>query len=116
MTLQEIKSETSTDVELQTLISTVENGWPYRISQTHPALKKYWNVRSEISVIDGIVLKNDKYVIPVTLRDRLIDYNAHEGHMGNSKCKARLRQYYWWPNLNESVESKIRACICCCEP
>ena len=115
VTLQEIKSETSTDVELQTLISTVENGWPHHMSQTNPTLNKYWNVRSEISVIDGIVLRNDKYVIPVTLRDRLVDY-AHEGHMGISKCKGRLRQYYWWPNLNESVESKIRACICCCEP
>ena len=115
VTLEEIRSETRADDELQTLIATVQNGWPSRINQIPQTLRKFWNVRGEISLIDEVLLKQDKYIIPATLQDRLVNF-AHDGHMGISKCKARLRQYYWWANLNESVESSIRACPCCREP
>lgn len=30
-----------------------------------------------------------------------------------SKCKSRLREIYWWPNLNSSVEDQIRSYPCC---
>lgn len=115
VTLQEIKTETSADDELQTLLSLIENGWPSRVGELPSSMRKFWNVRREFSTIDGVILRNDKYVIPVALQERLVTF-AHEGHMGISKCKSRLRQYYWWANLNETVESKIRACPCCREP
>ena len=115
VTLHDIKSETACDETLQLLIQTATHGWPRKFSAVPEPVKPYWNVRNEISVIDGIVFKSEKFVIPTLLRDKLVTF-AHDGHMGMSKCKTRLRQFYWWPNLNESVESRVRSCSCCREP
>jgi len=114
ITLHDIKSATTCDETLQLLIDIATHGWPIQRSTVPDQIQCFWNVRNEISVIDGVVFRNDKFVIPSTLRDKLVTF-AHEGHMGMSKCKSRLRQFYWWPNLNESVETRVRSCPCCSE-
>ena len=115
VTLDELRSATACDETLQLLIQTVTQGWPVRHSAVPEKLKCFWYVRNDISIIDGVIFKDEKYVVPTSLRDKLITF-SHEGHMGMSKCKSRLRQFYWWPNLNESVEAKVRTCPCCREP
>lgn len=115
VTLSELKIETQNDDALQILIPFISQGWPSKIDLLPTPIRRFWNVRTELSFIDGVILRGDKYVIPAALQDRLVKF-AHEGHMGISKCKTRLREYYWWPNLNQSVESQIRRCPCCVEP
>ena len=114
LSLDEIRKETAADMELQSVIERMEIGWPDRYSQLPETVKKYWNVRKDLSLIDGVLYRNEKVIVPAILRGRILNF-AHEGHMGISKCKTRIREYFWWPGLNFDVEMKLRTCGCCHE-
>ena len=89
------------------------NGWPSRVSKVPENVKSFWNVRHELSEMNGVILKSE-HVLPCSLRDRIITF-AHEGRMGITKCKSRIREFYWWPGVNANVESVLRSCKCCHE-
>lgn len=45
---------------------------------------------------EGILLRGTKIVIPIKLRERVLNA-AHEGHPGIVSMKARTRTKVWWP-------------------
>ena len=112
LSLSELKDETACDDTLKLVSGKIKIGWPDKISKLPMQLQHFWNVRYELSLVDGVVMRNDKYVIPATLQDKIIAF-AHDGHQGMSKTKSRIREFYWWPRLNANVESTIKKCPCC---
>lgn len=115
VSLTELQLHTSQDSTLQKVVTMIQHGWPHAKAKVEHLLQEFWNVRNDLSYIDGVIYKNEKSVIPSVLRNKIISL-AHEGHLGMSKCKSRIREYYWWPYLNRNVEQKIRECQCCREP
>lgn len=111
LTLDELTRETEADPLLQEVQKFIHSGWPSRISSVPNEIRGFWNVRNDLSIVNGVICRHDKFVIPSNLQSRLVAF-AHEGHMGMSKCKSRLREFYWWPNLNSSVEEQVRTCPC----
>ena len=75
-------------------------------------LKPYYQIRSELSVKDSIILKGDKLVIPYSLQKRLLEL-AHESHMGVVKTKQLLRQKVWWPRIDDHVAQMIKKWRAC---
>ena len=75
-------------------------------------LKPYYQIRSELSVKDSIILKGDKLVIPYSLQKRLLEL-AHESHMGVVKTKQLIRQKVWWPRIDDHVAEMIKTCHAC---
>ena len=61
-TLQEICIETRLDNELASLMHEIINGWPETIKELAPALKPYWTFREELTVKNGMVLKDTQIV------------------------------------------------------
>ena len=57
-TLQEIHVETRLDDELASLMHVIVNGWPETIEELVPALKPYLTFREELTVENGMVLKD----------------------------------------------------------
>lgn len=114
LTLDELTRETETDPLLQEVGNFINSGWPSRISSVPNEIRGFWNVRNDLSIVDGVICRHDKFVIPSSLQTKLVTF-AHEGHMGMSKCKSRLRELYWWPNMNSSVDEQVRSCPCCHE-
>ena len=114
LTLEELTRETEADPLLQEVHKFIDSGWPSRISMVPNEIRGFWNVRNDLSIVNGVIFRHDKFVIPSNLQSKLVAF-AHEGHMGMSKCKSRLREIYWWPNLNSSVEVQVRSCPCCHE-
>lgn len=49
---------------------------------------------------------SDKIIIPAYLRQKVTAI-SHEGHQEMSKCKSRIREFYWW--LYQDVEDTVRA-------
>ena len=63
-TLQEICMETRLDDELASLMHVIVNGWPETIKELAPALNPYWTFREELTVENGMVLKDTHIVVP----------------------------------------------------
>ena len=81
--------------------------------QARESLKTYERVMDELCATpDGLVLRQERLVLPKTLRQRAVDL-AHEGHMGMAKCKALLRTKLWFPEMDAMVEAPIKECPAC---
>ena len=88
--LEEVRKTTKDDNELQELQKYVHRGWPNTPKDLPAMIRPYWNHRDEITVIDGIVFKSQKIIIPEALRSEMLG-RIHTGHMGVQKCKERAR-------------------------
>ena len=56
--LQEIKETTTKDQSMQMLRNLIQFGWPEKQSQVPKKIQEYWNIRDQLSEVDGILLKN----------------------------------------------------------
>ena len=61
--------------------------WPAK-SKLPPELRPYWNIKSELSVGDNLLLRSCRIVVPKPLQKETID-KIHLGHLGRQKCQLR---------------------------
>ena len=112
--LEQIKKETATDQTMKTLFSTIRRGWPETRKQAPCEIYDYWNYRDELTEVDGILLKQDKIIIPLSMRGKMLE-RIHESHMGIEKSKRRARDIMFWPRMNEQIEAIVSKCKTCQE-
>ncbi len=103
---KQIREETAKDKELQVVIEHLQNGWP------RGSCPKYYHIRSELSVANGLLLRNNRIVIPHSLRLEILQ-KLHEGHLGIEKCKRRSRDTVYWHGINKDIENMIGKCETC---
>lgn len=108
----DIKIETDKDPVMQTLARTITEGWPKNRSDCPPRVVPFWNYRDELTVIDGLILKGSRIVIPAKLREDILD-KLHQGHLGVEKCRSRARSSVFWPSINQSIQDKVAKCSVC---
>ena len=77
-----------------------------------PELSPYFRVIDELTIIDGMICKNKKILIPPSLQKRAIRL-SHRMHQGISKTKAFARSFCWFPGIDQMIENKIRTCLQC---
>jgi len=104
--LEEIKEATANDPSLKELKEMIKSGWPDTKSQTPPSIQVYWNVRDELSEVDGVILKNERIVVPSSMRKEMLQ-RIHQGHMGIEKSKRRARDVLYWPGMNSQISGMI---------
>ena len=109
---QEFKQETCNDSVLQAVITLVKNGWPESFSECPSTAKPFYNVKEELSLADGVLLKVDRVVVPSSIRADMLK-RIHEGHIGIEKSKARAREVVYWPRMNAEIEDYISKCSVC---
>ena len=80
--------------------------------ERHDAIKPYFNYREELTVVDGLVLKGQRIVIPSKLRQSCLR-RLHIAHMGINKTQRRARQSIFWPGLTKNITHLISACPVC---
>lgn len=81
-------------------------GWPFSKSECALLVRPYWTVQNELSVIDGVLFKGKRIVIPLSLRKELLN-KVHEGHQGIEKCKSRSREAFYWPGINTDISEMV---------
>ncbi|XP_055590264.1 uncharacterized protein K02A2.6-like [Uranotaenia lowii] len=106
LSLNEIVEETVKDVHLAAVKEALHTG------KWSDELKKYYPFREELSESNEIVLRNDRIVVPVNLRQRVLSL-AHIGHPGIERTKQRLRSKVWWPNVDKDAEKMVKSCLDC---
>lgn len=95
------------DEELQTVVQWLNKDvkWP-------PSISKYQPFQREMYAQGNVLLKQEKLVLPSTLRRRALTV-AHRSHPGMSTMKNFLRQGLWWPNMDREVEEFVKSCPEC---
>lgn len=86
------------------------SGWPKDVPQE---FRSYYSVSAELSIVDDLLLKGSRLVVPASLRKDVMQ-RIHEGHQGMVKCLDRVRMSVWWPNVNSEVKDFIARCNTCC--
>ena len=104
----------ATQMELSTLYTVIQEGWPDTRRQVPMETQPYWDTRAQLSVIDGIIYNGMRIVIPPSLRPCVLQL-VHESHLGMVKCKQRAREAVYWPGLNADIENLVRNCSKCAE-
>ena len=95
------------DSSLQALINAIEtNQW------SDPKVREYNEVKDELLVYKGTILRGNRVVVPNTLRDRAVDL-AHVGHQGIVKTKRLIREKVWSLGVDKMVKGKVNSCLSC---
>lgn len=109
---EQIRRETNADETMKELKHTVQTGWPKNKKDCPTKIQDYWNCRAELTVVDDIVMKGSKFVIPLSLRKQMLQ-KIHEGHLGEVKCKRRAREVMYWPRINQDISQTTASCELC---
>ena len=68
--------------------------------------------KSDLTINEGLVMKDNLIVIPQTLRARMLEL-IHESHLGIVKCKQLARSSVFWPGINNQIEDVVARCQVC---
>ena len=106
----EISTPTKTDPVLIEISHFFHHGWPKKCENQD--LKPYFSVKDELSIVHGSLFRENRAVIPSSLRSRVLEL-AHEGHSGITRTKQKLRESVWWPGIDRDTEHFVRYCEAC---
>ena len=112
--LRQLRSETTTDPELQALSRLILEGWPEKPNQIPETLRGYWSYRDELTIEDGIIMKNHRFIVPKTLKTKYLE-RIHEGHLGVTKCLQHAREYLFLVNYSRDIQEEVDKCTLCQE-
>lgn len=110
--LKHFMEETASDPGLQKLIQYVMAGWPDTKQEVDTDCQPYWTYRDEISICDGLLLKNNRLVVPSRLRKEMLR-QVHQSHLGIEKCRQRARDLLFWPGMNGEISEMVSNCPTC---
>jgi hypothetical protein len=110
LTLSDISKATHEDKDLCTLRAAIETGHWVNNSQLEP----YKYIKDEITVDfhNNVLLRGTRILVPSSLRQQVINI-AHEGHQGQAKTKALLRESVWFPGMDKAVKETVDSCLAC---
>ncbi|XP_055634225.1 uncharacterized protein K02A2.6-like [Toxorhynchites rutilus septentrionalis] len=106
LTWNEIVQATEIDDEISKVLEILRNGYMQNLSV------EYRVVANELCNFQGVLLRNDRIVVPFSLREKVL-ITAHEGHPGIVMMKSHLRSNVWWPKMDQAVERFVKCCRGC---
>ena len=87
------------------------NGWPKRIHDVPCLAHHFWNLRDELTIEDGVLLKGNRVCIPPELHDRTL-YDLHDSHEGIEKM-THIARANILPAINADIADYVRRCTIC---
>ncbi|XP_039438442.1 uncharacterized protein K02A2.6-like isoform X2 [Culex pipiens pallens] len=104
-----VSKETENDKFLKEILNFVTIGWPKTIPNQ---FRDFSSQREKLEVIDGVLLLEDRAVIPSSLREKILQL-LHLNHGGMVKMKKLARRTVYWPGLNSDIEDFVKSCESC---
>ena len=93
-------------------LEVIRNWWPDRREDVPHQATPYFDVRDTLSHEDGVILKGERVVIPVSLRPEM-KRRLHAAHMGYDSMMARARETIFWPRMSSEVKQMADGCEVC---
>ena len=110
--MQRIKASTDSDITLSAVKQYIVGGWPDDVAKCQLNAKVYWSDRANLAFQEGLLLYQDRIVIPKSLQAEVLS-RIHEGHQGQERCKSLARKSVYWKGLNADIERVVSGCNEC---
>ena len=79
------------------------------LKNNDPDLEPFYRVREQLSIVDGVLCKNNRVVIPPSLQKKTVRH-CHRAHQGMTKTKSYARAFCWFPGIDHMIEQKVKNC------
>ena len=112
ITWEMIQAESHNDQQMKTLAEQITKGFPAEKQHMPHDIAEYWDVRDSLNVAKGVILYNDRIVVPRSLRNRVIE-NLHSAHQGITSMTSRAMSTVFWPGITSSIEKARQTCRTC---
>ena len=112
VTWARVKEATNSDTTMVLLLNTIEDGFPSNRDSVPDLLKDYFQFRESLWTIDGVVLYNERIVIPPTLRPAILEA-LHAAHHCISTMNARAMSSVFWPGITPDIDRLRTNCQDC---
>ena len=112
--LARIKRETNIGYQYHSPLETIGQGFPKRKELLLINLREFWNMQNELYVIDALIFKEGRVLIPKNIRHELIE-QLHIGHQGVNSMKNNARQRFLGPDMGAQLQNKWDQCKRCNE-
>lgn len=110
----QFQKATAEDPSLVQLSNLVQGGWPVLREQCPSSCLEYWNFRDELSVVNGVLFKGVRVLVPKVLKPEMLR-KIHEAHQGALRCKLRAREALFWPGMMRDIDQVVSFCDVCNE-
>ncbi|KAK2184104.1 hypothetical protein NP493_283g06029 [Ridgeia piscesae] len=87
-------------------------GWPPPKSDSDLDVRAYYNVRHDLTVHNGLVLKDCRIVVPTSLRKNTIA-TVHRLHQGIQGCIRLAKDAVYWPLINQEITDYVSQSSVC---
>ena len=112
ITWDSVRAATSSDPDMCTLHDYIRDGFPTTAAEMPPAVRPYHRHRDKLSEYDGVLLYDDRVVIPPSLRDSTLQA-LHAAHQGVSMMDSRAQSSFFWPSMSKAIEETRARCATC---
>ena len=106
-----IAQETAADPSLGHLLKLIEQG-TQTFDRNDPALASLRPISASTYAQDGVLLYQDRVVIPASLRRRVLQH-LHAAHQGTSAMEQRARAIVYWPGMSTDIRTTRASCADC---
>ena len=75
-------------------------------------VRVHWSMRNDLYAVDGVIIKNNKILIPKQLRREVLE-SLHSAHQGVTGMTSNARQRLFWPGLDSQLRLIRSQCKDC---
>ena len=112
VSLDQFKEHTSKDLVMRQLQTYILQGWPNKQTDCIEQLRSYHTCKEEMSVVDGLVFKGQRLVVPTSLREKVLGV-LHRAHISITKTLERSRQTFFWVGIAKDIHRVCSTCDTC---
>ena len=87
-------------------------GFPETKTELQTDVQPYWRVKDMLSEYNGVIYMGDRVVVPVELRDSILE-TLHAAHQGTTSMRLRAERNLFWPNMARDIAKKCMSCNSC---
>ena len=107
------KLQQATFEELEPLSKMIQEGFPPEKKSTcTDDVASFWPYRDSLYIYDGVVMYQDRVVVPLSLRKSVLE-SIHAAHQGCSSMNLTAESSVFWPNITKDIERTRQLCKWC---
>ena len=103
---------TNCDEVMVKLVEIIESGMPEFLHLLPTELRPYHQYRDSLYTVDGVVMYNERIVIPPSLCSDVLE-SLHAAHQGVSSMVSRAEHSVFWPGITPAITDLRNRCNDC---